>query len=324
MSKLNVLYSTDNNYALHAAASIYSLLEHNSDFEEINLCIIDDDIAPDVKDKLNTMISEFPNAIVTFFPFEKLKPKLAIKETWFASVGYARLMLSEITDVDKILYIDCDTIINASLEDLWNTDMSGYCVAGVQDNPAIYALTTVGMEKTDRYINSGVMLINMKLWKEKDIEAKMLEMIKNHNGFVFHHDQGIINGVCKGLIKILPPKFNTMSQFFLLNAKQIKSLYDIDTYYTQEELDEAVKNPVIIHYIRKFFDRPWMKDCTHPLKNLYVEYLEKTPFEVDLKDGKMKRSVRIRKFIFDHAPFCVYYAMERFFNIRRKILAERQ
>lgn len=318
MNELNVLYSTDNNYAAHVAASIYSLLDHNKTFDKIHLYVIDDHIAKESKEKLCTIISAFPNTALQFYPFEKLKPKLAIKETWFAMVGYARLMISEITDADKILYIDCDTIVNRSLEELWGTDMAGYCVAGVQDNPALYALEAIGMDENDRYINSGVLLINLKQWRAERIEEKIIKMIKAHNGFVLHHDQGIINGVCKGKIKILPPKFNTMSQFFLMNAKQIKSLYDMKHYYTQEELDEATGNPVIVHYINKFYNRPWFKNCSHPMKALYLEYLEKTPFEVSLKDGKQKATVHIRKFIFEHFPFCVYAFTERILNIRRK------
>jgi len=324
MDILNVLYSTDTNYAPHAAASVYSLLDNNRDFEKVNVYIIDDNISEDTKEKFYKMFSEFDNAELYFYPFEKLKPKLQIKETWYAMVGYARLMISEITDAEKILYIDCDTIVNGSVRELWDTDISDYCVAGIQDNPALFALEAVGMNKNDRYINGGVMLVNIKKWHEEKIEDKIIKMIKGNGGFVLHHDQGIVNGVCKNLIKILHPKFNTMSQFFLMKASQIKRLYDIKTYYSQEELDEAINNPVIIHYINKFYNRPWFKSCTHPLKDLYVTYLEKTPFEVILKDGKQKKSIKIRKFIFEHFPFSVYAFIERVLNIRRKIKAKKQ
>lgn len=324
MDTLNVLYSTDSNYAPHAAASIYSLLDNNKEFEKINIYIINDNIKEEYKQHFEQIISGFHNAMVTFYPFEKLKPRLQIKETWFAMAGYARLMVSKVADVEKILYIDCDTIVNGSLRELWETDIEGYCIGGVQDNPALYALEAIGMDDNDRYINSGVMLINLKKWKNDNIEDKIVQMIHDHNGFVFHHDQGIVNGVCKDSIKILHPKFNTMSQFFLMNAKQIKSLYDIKNYYTQNELDEATQKPVIIHYINKFYNRPWFQSCCHPLKNLYVENLQKTPFEIALKIGSQKNSVKIRKFVFEHFPFFVFYAMERVLDIRRKAKAKRQ
>lgn len=324
MDTLNVLYSTDLNYAPHAAASIYSLLDNNRGFEKINIYIIDDDISEEYKECFERILDGFSNASIIFYPFKKLKPRLQIKETWFAMVGYARLMLSEITEAEKILYIDCDTIINGSLKELWETDLEGYCIGGVQDNPALYALQAIGMDDNDRYINSGVMLINLKKWREDNIEEKIIQMINSHNGHVFHHDQGIVNGVCKNSIKILHPKFNTMSQFFLMKAKQIKSLYDMKNYYTQDELDEATKNPVIIHYINKFYNRPWFKSCSHPLKELYIENLSKTPFKIELKEGSQKSMVKIRKFVFEHFPFFIYYALERVLNIRRKARAKKQ
>ena len=319
MNELNILYATDSNYSQHAAASMYSLLKNNKDFEKINIYIIDDNISDECKDKFNLMISEFKNASLIFYPFSKLKENIPQNDkTGYAQVGYARLFLSEILNKERILYIDCDTVINSSLKELWEYDLEGNVLGGIQDNPTLFALTEVGMSKAHRYINGGVLLIDLVKWKEFNAEEKILKMIEEHNGFVMHHDQGIVNGVLKDNIKILPPKFNTMSQFFDTKAKHIKSLYDIETYYTQKELDEAVKNPVIIHYISKFYNRPWFKSCTHPLKNLYIENLEKTPFEVKLFDGELSKKVKLRRFVFNHFPFFVYSTLERILNFKRK------
>ena len=319
MNELNVLYATDSSYSQHAAASIYSLIKNNKEFEKINIYIIDDEISDECKDKFNLLIKDFKNTEIIFYPFCELKKNIpANDKTGFAQVGYARLFLSKVCSKERILYIDCDTIINSSLKELWECDLEGNVLGGVQDNPALFALTKVGMTKHHRYINSGVLLIDLVKWNEFKVEEKLLKMIEEHNGFVVHHDQGVINGVLKDNIKILPPKFNTMSQFFDTNAKQIKKLYDIETYYTQEELDEATKNPVIIHYITKFYNRPWFKSCTHPLKNLYIENLEKTPFEVKLFDGKLPLKVKLRKFIFKNLPFFIYTFSERILDIKRK------
>lgn len=38
-------------------------------------------------------------------------------------------------DVDKVLYLDCDLIVNGNLDELWNTDLEGYAVAAVHDAP---------------------------------------------------------------------------------------------------------------------------------------------------------------------------------------------
>lgn len=319
MKELNVLYSTDNNYAAHAAASIRSLVDNNGDFEQINIHVLNDNLSEEVKRKLHETVKMHENAKIFFHPLASLLSKLNLNDkSGFAKAGYGRLMISEIIDADKLLYIDCDTIINGSVEKLWDTDIAEYYVAGVQDNPALFSLTAVGMNMQDRYINSGVLLINLKKWREDKLEKRFIEMVKAHGGYVKHHDQGIINGVCKGNILVLHPRYNTMSQFFLMNAKQIKKLYDIETYYSQEELDDAVRKPIIVHYITKFYNRPWYKDCTHPLKNLYIKYLSETPFEVKLLDGKLNRKIRLRKFVFEKMPFGIFYAIERILNIKRK------
>ena len=319
MNELNILYATDSNYSQHAAASIYSLLDNNRDFEKINIYIIDDSISEECKEKFYLLIKEFPHAELIFYPFTELKKKVPSNDkTGYAQVGYARLFISQICDKDRILYIDCDTIINGSLKELWEYDLQGNVLGGVQDNPALFSLTEVGMTKKHRYINGGVLLIDLVKWKQFKTEEKILKMIKDYNGFIMHHDQGIVNGVLKDNMKILPPKFNTMSQFFDTKAKHIKNLYDIETYYSQEELDEAVKTPVIIHYITKFYNRPWFKSCTHPLKNLYIENLEKTPFEVKLFEGNLSFKIRLRKFVFTHFPFPVYSFLERILNLKRK------
>lgn len=319
MNQMNVLYSTDSNYAPHAAASICSLLDHNRDFDCVNIFVLEDDLSQSCKEKLTATVSSFENGRISFYPLKTLLEKMKLcDKSGYAPAGYGRLMISNVLGVDKILYLDCDTIVNGSLKDLWEIDLGDDYVAGVQDNPAAYCLTAIAMDQSDRYINGGVLLMNLKEWREDDLEQQFLDLIQKHNGYVHHHDQGIINGVCKGRIRILHPRFNTMSQFYLLNADQIKKLYDITNYYSEQELSEAREAPVVIHYITKFYNRPWFKSCTHPHKDKYVQYLSKTPFEVKLLEGELSRKVRLRRFVFMHAPFWVYYALERLLDIRRK------
>lgn len=319
MDELNILYSTDEFYSQHAATSIHSLLNTNKDFKKINIYLIDDSINKESKEKLQALVNSFENAEIIFYPFEKLKNNIPGNDkSGFAKVGYARLFISQVCPKEKIIYIDCDTVINTSLRELWEFDLEGKILGGVQDNPALYALEKVGLSRKDRYINSGVLLIDLKKWGEFETEKKISAFIDRYGGFVTHHDQGIINGVLKGNIKILPPKFNTMSQFFDTKANEIKSLYDIENYYSQYELDEAVENPVIIHYITKFYNRPWFRSCTHPLKDLYIKNLEKTPFEAKLYDGELSVKIKLRKFVFNNFPFFIYAFSERILDIKRK------
>lgn len=313
---INILYSSDENYVKHAAASLISLLKNNSDFNNINIFYLENNLSKVSKEKLREIVEGYDRKII-FIDSEQLCKKM-VKKDDFPLAGYARLFISQIADIDKILYLDCDTIINSSLKSLWETEIESYLLAGVQDNPALYMVEAIGMDRNDRYINSGVMLINLKKWRETNLEDRFVEFIKSYRGKVPHHDQGVINGVCKDNILILNPKYNFMPQFIMHTSKQIKKLYNIKSYYTQAELDNAVHSPVIIHFITKFYGRPWEEKCTHPMKNTYINNLKDTSFEVELDNGKQDLKIKLRKFVFKNTPFIIFYLCERTLDFKRK------
>lgn len=265
--QINVLYSTDSCYVQYAYASINSLLFNNANIDNIKIYLIEDNLADFEKENIQSLICKYKNAEIKFIDINTIMNNSGIvKKDFFKLVGYSRLFIQDIINVDKILYLDCDTIVANNLLELWNIDINDYLIAGVQDTVLEYSKTIVGMDMNTRYINSGVLLINLKKWREENIKNKFLKMINDFNGYVPLHDQGIVNGVCKGKIFYLNPKFNCMSQFYQFSEKQIKKLYNIKSFYSKKEICNAIQYPVIIHYIAKFYNRPWCEDCSHPKK----------------------------------------------------------
>ena len=315
---MNILYSTDENYVQHLMASIVSLLENNKKEKNLFIYIIDNEISENSKKCINDLSNIYGNVKFYFVPLKQICEKFEKKDSYPIS-SYARLFFSKHCTCNKILYIDCDTIINSSLRKLYDTDISNYYVAGVQDNPAYYMIKSIGMNKDDRYINAGVLLINLSKWRKDKLDEKFLEFVTIYNGKVPHHDQGIINGVCKGKILIIEPKYNSMSQFFQFNANQIKKLYGIKKYYTNKEVEEAKNNPVIIHYISKFYNRPWFDDCIHPKKELYFDALNNVNYNIKIYKSNFSRKVKIRRYIYKHFPFCIYYIFEKMLDFKRII-----
>lgn len=317
--ELSVLYTSDENYARHAGASLYSLLANNKSFDNIHCYFVENNISDNSREHLREIIKNFNNAVIEFISFDSIRDKLKLNDTsGYAEIGYARLLISDRIPADRLLYLDCDTIVNSSVKDLWKLDMQGCYVAGVQDNPALYNVRIIGMSDSDRYINGGVLLINLKKWREGDLEGKLAEMLQKYHGFVPHHDQGIINGICRGHIKILPPKYNCMTQFFIYRSNQIKKLFHIKNYYSQPELNDATANPVIVHYIAKFYDRPWFEGCIHPKRHKYMEAVKQTGWDVQLLPSNMKKGIKMRFWAFQHLPFFVYTLIEWTFDIKRR------
>lgn len=307
---LHVAYSTDENYAVHTAVSMLTLFKTNSDFQEIVVHVLDNGITTLSKDKL-LQIAEQYNRKVIFYninAIEKIGIKINNSVKKLAISAYGRIFLSSfLKDINKVIYMDCDSVITGSLNELWNMDIVNYSIAGVLDNCKEEAKTRIGLDLKDVYINSGFMVMNLEKIRAISGEEKMINFIKSYNGDVYHHDQGIINGVFKNDIMILEPKYNVMTPFFDMNVKRIKDLSKTDPYYSQSELNEAKSNPIFVHFTPSYSKRPWFKGCIHPLKSVYLESLSETPWKgLVLKNDNRKLRIKVMEITYNILPFWIY------------------
>lgn len=304
---LNIVYSTDDNYAQHTGVSIISLLDNNRHFLNIEIYIIDNNISAENRDKLVSIVDKYNRKLI-FIDFSEYKNKLKLNMEWSISISsYARLFLSDMlpSHIDKVLYYDCDTIIVDKLDEIWDEDISNYFLAGVKDTVNSNIKIAVGMNKNDDYINAGMLLINLKKWRQDNITDKFLGFIEQYNGKVIHHDQGVINGMLNGLIKILPLKFNVMTVFYTMKREEIIKYYNIDgDFYSEYEINEATHSPVYIHFTPGFVSRPWVKGCKHPQKKLYWKYLNISPWK-DFKPIKDDSPIQVKivNLIYRNLPF---------------------
>lgn len=305
-NELSIIYSSDNNYCVYMSTSIISLLENNKEFKYINIYVIENKISDENKEKLEMIVRLYQRNII-FIDFEKYKKYLNLNMQWQISISsYARLFVASMlpSNIDKVLYFDCDTLIVDSLNELWNQDINDFYIAGVCDTVPSNIKQAIGLNNKDFYINAGMLLINLKKWREDNLEKNLLNFIDNHNGNVIHHDQGVINGVIKNK-KILPLKYNLMTSYLMMSRDDIIKFYKVeDPFYSKEQIDEAIKNPVYIHYTPGFTTRPWVKGCKHPYVDLYWKYLKLTPWK-DFKPIKNneKFHVKMVNWIYLNLPF---------------------
>ncbi|WP_078545756.1 glycosyltransferase family 8 protein [Litchfieldia alkalitelluris] len=304
--ELNVVYSSDDHYAQHVGVSMVSLFENNRDFTNINVYLIDNGISELNKQRLKIIEKTYKRKVI-FKNFNEVSHKLFIKNNWnIALNAYARLFLPSLIgkNVDKILYFDSDSIINGSLQELWNININNYYVAGVLDTVSDSTKTKVFVNKNQNYLNSGMLLINLRKWREESIEIEFIKFIRHFNGNVFHHDQGTINGVLREKMLVLHPKYNSMTTFYTMTRKHIMKYYNLGTYYSENELQEAKISPIFIHFTPAFVNRPWIKGNKHPLKTLYKFHLEKTPWKgMEYFDDNRRKVEKMVAFLFNYFPF---------------------
>lgn len=270
---MNLLLSSDDNYARHLGVAMYSLLAHNKKASQIQFFIVANEISQENISKLKHIVHLFENASLHFIDSDSYIKHMHLDMPWPISMSaYARLFTAEMLskDIDRVLYLDCDMIINHDLSELWNYDLKGNCIGAVQDLVSPKVKVSVGMDPLLPYFNSGMLLVDLRKWRELNVGQRAVDFIKEHHGYVIHHDQGVLNGVLKGQWLRLPFKYNVMTVHYLLTRQEIQHYYkDEASFYDEDEVLDAKFNPYIIHYTPSFTSRPWQENCLHPLRSLY-------------------------------------------------------
>lgn len=295
---LHIVISCDENYAKHAVIMLKSIEVNNSnDFNIICFHVLAHNLQPLTQNVLKKNICEEKTKI-HFYDISDIDKRLGIEiPNTIAINAYARLFIASILPhyIDRVIYCDCDAIVNDSFKELVSINLSGISVGGVLDHVSDRAKTELCLPLTAPYINSGFLLINLVYWRENKIEDKFIEYLKEKNGVVFHHDQGLINKICNTSLKVLHPKYNMVSNFFVLGLKS----FNMTPFYTEEELKEGLESPTFIHFTPGVVNRPWIKNCRHPLKKHYIFYRNKTTLkDFPLDEDKRPRKLKILSYLF--------------------------
>jgi lipopolysaccharide biosynthesis glycosyltransferase len=308
-NKIHVALAADHGYAAQMEISILSVIIHNP-VDRICFEIIDNGLSEDDKKSIIRVITD-GGAVYRFHKMVDLSARMGFDPPKFQnSYGlYGRLFLPELMPNDnKVIYLDCDTLILRNLSELYDIELGSYWVGGVKDTISINYLYKLGLVDADVYINSGVLLINLDEWRKNSVTSSIISYIKSHSEDNSLPDQDAINVVCKGNISILDPCFNVMSPLYLMSYENIIGYFNILNFYSKDKIIRAKKDPCIVHFTGYPDTRPWQKGCHHPLKRLYKRYEDKAELKIqsDQKFNKKNLRQKIKLFQFRYLPYKIY------------------
>jgi lipopolysaccharide biosynthesis glycosyltransferase len=173
--------------------------------------------------------------------------------------AYARLLIPDLLTktIERVLYLDADTIVVSDLTALWQTDMGEAAIAAIHDPGAAQIEREIAIDVDEgRYVNSGVMLMNLLVWRDEELANRALAFAKKHSSRTC--DQPSINFACAGKITYLPEEWN----FQLIRPRRP---------------DQRLE-PSIIHYSGP--KKPWIYSDV-PFASIYLYYRNQTPFAVE-------------------------------------------
>lgn len=300
---MNVMYQCDDKFAYIAGISILSLLENNRDVDDIHIYLVGDAISDVNKQKLFQTVNEYNREITILEKpcFDKIISFKLEAYGWIENV-FSRVFLGEVfksyPEVEKLIYIDSDTLVVGSLKDLWELNLEDRLAAGALEAMGNFHKYIIGLKASAPYYNSGVFLVNLDKWKEEGYDQKSNEFIAKSKGRLEYVDESVLNGIGSGKMEIISPKYNLTSLSIYFDIKEVTKYRKPKFHYTEEERQEALKDARIVHFTSTFMDvRPWVEGSRHPYAKVWKEYKSKsmwsdTPMQ---KDNRSKKKILSRK-----------------------------
>lgn len=281
---MHIVYASDDNFAEIMGISIVSLFENNKDIDEIVIYILDSGIKDENKKRIESVFQKYNRLFPKWIAATNINDVLGmeVKQDRGSLSQFARLFISSTLphDLKRVLYLDCDIIIDKSLHELWNMNMHGNVVAALMDAFAPWYRKNLGLQDKDIIFNSGVMLIDLKRWKEEDIESKILKLIKKYDGMIPQGDQGALNAILSHKTEVIEPRFNSVTIFHDFTYEDMLIYRKPPMFYSKEEIQEAITNPVIIHFTTSFLSkRAWLQGSEHPYTKRWLEYKSISPWK---------------------------------------------
>ncbi|WP_416826127.1 glycosyltransferase family 8 protein [Helicobacter ganmani] len=202
---------------------------------------------------------------------------------------FYRLLFERFLDfsAQKVLYLDVDMIVLWNLREIFAMDLEDKVCGVVLDYKANRLLMPKDeshppLNLSQGYFNSGLLLIDVQKWRAQEIESQILHSMDSYH--FKEHDQSILNYILKDKVKILPLYWNVLVYYFI-NAKTKEEGGNFNISYTRNQLNNALKNPKIVHYYLDY--KPWRDDKIYVdtkgefLGKYWWDIAQKTPIFTD-------------------------------------------
>ncbi len=272
MKPINILVTLDENYIPYLNTMLSSLLYSNPDCY-FKVCLLHSGIPDAALSETRCVLGESGRLI----PVQAKDIGLdnAPTTSRYPKEIYYRIFAAKYLpdDMDRILYLDPDIIVNGSIKELYELDFEDYFFAAASHIRRVLHKVNelrLGMDEDSPYINSGVMLMNLKRLREEQDYQDVLDFIEKRKNVLSLPDQDIISTLYGSKIYTLDSfRYNMTELLFMLHSPYEKSL----------NMDWIREHSVIIHYCGR--NKPWKPNYLGYLDVFYKETLSRMNADKD-------------------------------------------
>ncbi|MBV8159871.1 MAG: glycosyltransferase family 8 protein [Acidimicrobiia bacterium] len=269
-----VALAFDSSYVAPASTLIRSCLRRH-DGPELRFEVIhDDDVPDDHLRRLEGMCLEHGASIRIHRIDPRLVGGLPLIDR-FGPVVWSRLFLPEIlSDVTRVLYLDCDVLVLNRLDPLWEVELGPSVMAAaanVVEPAAREHVARIGVHYPGGLFNSGVMLFQLDRMRCEGSTNQLVGFALDYGEKLLWPDQDALNVVFNGRWHPLHPRWNAQNSLWSWHD------WAIDVF-GRAQVEEAVRDPAIRHFEGPSVAKPWHYLCPVPHRDLYLQTLAETPW----------------------------------------------
>lgn len=266
-NRIDIVFGIDEAYVEPLILVAYSVAKNNKMFDEIGFHILTGGLSDASRQKIRSLERTFPHVHFGFSVIDDNAFRnfpLNIKH--ISPIAYGRFLIPTIfQDMDTMLYLDADLIVLGDLGELWATDIREHCAAGshkqyINDQFPGYK-ESIGLDEDSTYINSGVMLLNLRRMRELNMTQRLLSNAQSLKDIVRIQDQDIINVTLANEIARFDKKYN---------------------YTDSDRREGALPDEAIVIAHFNTDNKPWLKDFTPDATNkTFARYYQELRREVE-------------------------------------------
>lgn len=268
--------AADRGYVIPLAAMLRSALDTLSPDRALHVYILDGGLGQIDRERISQTCTTGRTHLVWIRPDVSTLSGLPLWGRMPVST-YFRLLVARLlpTSLPKVLWLDCDLIVQRDLAHLWDQEHGDHAVLAVQDMVVpfvssrwgVSAYRQLGLPQGAPHFNAGVMVVNLDRWRGDDVESAVLTYVRRHvHGVTFWDQEGLNAALAEGWAR-LDPRWNVIAG---LNGR---------SFFRPEHLEPAVyrqvvQDPWILHFSGAL--KPWVLGPRSREAACFYEHVDRT------------------------------------------------
>lgn len=280
-TEMPIVFTMDDNYAPMGGVAIRSVILHSDPKKRYRVYVLHRGIKPDTIETLESMGEKHIAVECMNLNDKNVGSIHGYRHSFFPIESTDRLLIPELfRQYEKVVYLDCDVVVNIDIAEAFQADIKGYLLGAVRTcaipSTMKHNQETLGFTET---FKSGALLINTELMCREHVRERCFQLLENDMQREMPRytwpDQDVLNIVCKGSVRFFSEEWNFITS--PLNPFAPKDATLCSVHLTEHK--EISKRCKIIHYTGEL--RPWIYPNV-PMGKVFWEIARQTDFYDDL------------------------------------------